>query len=43
MRAGLYSSLDIVDGVYSQKRAVDLLKQESGLTYLLELDKKLDK
>lgn len=43
MRAGLYSSLDIIDGAYSQKRAVDLLKQENGLTYLLELDKKLDK
>lgn len=42
MRAGLYSSLDIIDGAYSQKRAVDLLKQENGLTYLIELDKILD-
>lgn len=42
MRAGLYSSLDIIDGAYSQKRAVDLLKLENGLTYLLELDKTLD-
>ena len=42
IRAGLYSSLDIIDGAYSQKRAVDLLKQENGLTYLLELDKTFD-
>ena len=42
LRAGLYSSLDIIDGVYSQKRAVDLLKQDNGLTYLLEIDKKIN-
>lgn len=29
-RAGLYSSLDIIDGVYSQKHAVDLIKQENS-------------
>ncbi len=42
-RAGLYSSLDIVDGLYSQKRAVDIIKQENSLAYLLKVDKFLDK
>lgn len=42
-RAGLYSSFDLVDGLYSQKRAVDLIKQESGLTFLLEVNKMFDK
>lgn len=37
-RAGIYSSLDIVDGIYSQKRAVDIIKQENSLTYLLKVD-----
>lgn len=39
IRAGLYSSFDIIGGAYSQKRAVDSIKQESGLTFLLKADK----